>query len=177
MGIAAEFLLDRGEGLVALDQHLVGDAELLGEADYLIVVLIALVDVDNNAVLAQQQCLAQGGHAVLGGDVVPGLEIDILDRVEGNVLDTSLARGGAVDGAVVADDEHAVLCHRYIQLDNVDAHLYRRLHSGQRVLGVVAPVAAVRGNQYRFRLRVVYLLDNTGGAVLGHRRQRYTYSH
>ena len=71
-----------------------------------------------------------------------------LDGVVGNFGDKSASRGGAVQRPVVADDQHAVGGQRQVDFDDVGTHADDRFDGCQGVLGIVAPVAAVAGDQH-----------------------------
>ena len=64
MFVACELCRDILNGAFALDKELSGYAELLGKSLHQVVILVALVDIDNDAVLAEFQCFAQRRHTV-----------------------------------------------------------------------------------------------------------------
>ena len=58
-------------------------------------------------------------------------EIQPAELVKSKVFEPAFAAAGAVDGLVVADNDHAVLGHLDIQFDPVGAHVSCHLKGGQ----------------------------------------------
>ena len=56
---------------LALDEHLIRDAQLLGDGQREVVIFVPLIDVHHDAVFADFQRFAQGRHPqIVGNDVV-----------------------------------------------------------------------------------------------------------
>ena len=162
----------RGHGIraaLALDQNLVRDAQLLRDGQHQVVVLVTLVDIDHDPVLAHLQRLAERRHTVRRLHAVARLQHAPPDRVVGDVADAALARSRAVDRPVVAKHQHTVLREFQVQLHDVHAHADHRFDGGDRVLGVVAPVAPVRSHDDVFGAGVVDFGDDRRSAVSGNR--------
>lgn len=153
--VAGELRGDVRDGAFAFDEKLPGDPEFLGEALHEVVILVALVDIDHDAVLAEFQRFAKRRHAVRRGYAVARFEETPLDGVIGDFGDETFARCRAVQRPVVADHQHAVGGQRKVDLNDVGPHADHRLDGRQRVLGPVAPVAPVAGDKHLFRGGVV----------------------
>ena len=139
-----ELLLYHAVGRTALDEHLVGHAQFLGDGQHKVVVAIALVDVHHNAILAKLQCLPQGGYLHAGnGDAVTALQVEPQQFVVGVVADFLAPRRASVECLVVAQHQDAVLGELQVELHDVDAHADDRLDGRQRIFGIVAPIAAM----------------------------------
>lgn len=153
--VAGELRGDVCDGAFAFDEELSGDPEFLGEALHEVIVLVALVDIDHDAVLAELQRFTKRRHAVRRGYAVARFEETPLDGVIGDFGDETFARCRAVQRPVVADHQHAVGGQRKVDLNDVGPHADHRLDGRQRVLGPVAPVAPVAGDKHLFRGGVV----------------------
>ena len=145
--VAGELRGDIRDGAFAFDQELSGDSEFFREPLHQIVVLVAFVDIDHDAVLAEFQRFAQRRHAVRRGYAVARFEETPLDGVIGDFGDETFARRRAVQRPVVADHQHAVGGQRKVDLHDVGAQADHRLDGRQGVFGIVAPVAAVAGDE------------------------------
>ena len=165
MFVACELCGDIFNGAFALDKELSGYAEFLGKSLHHVVILVALVDIDDNAVLTDFERFAERRHTVRRGHTVARFEEAPLDGVVGNLGDKSASRGGAVQRPVVADHQNAVGGQRQIQFHDVGTHADHRFDGGDRVLGVVAPVATVTGHKHLVRGGGVELRDNPIGMV------------
>ena len=132
-----------------------------------IVVLVAFVDIDHDAVLAEFQRFAQRRHAVRRGYAVARFEETPPDGVIGDFGDETFARRRAVQRPVVADHQHAVGGQRKVDLHDVGAHADHRLDGRQGVFGIVAPVAAVAGDEDFPRGGVVDLSHDALGPAGG----------
>ena len=156
---------------LALDENLFRDSQFLRDGQHQIVVFVPLIDVHHDAGLAGFQRFAQRRHPqAVGDDVVGPAQFAAAYRVVGDVADAAFAVGGAVDGVVVAEYQHAVFGQLEVQLHDVDPHADNRLDGRNRILGVVAPVAAVGGDQHLFRGGIVDFGDDGLGTALGIRR-------
>ena len=138
-------------GPAALDEQLLGNAHLLGDGHNQIVVLESLVDIDDDAVLADEKSLLEGGHAQrVGGHAVGSFEFEGLDLRQGLLVDAASALalpvGATADIGVVAEHQDAVHGHFDIQLHDIGAHADDGLDGRNGVLGIVAPVAAMAGD-------------------------------
>ena len=167
MFVAGELRGDIRDGAFAFDQELSGDSEFFREILHQIVVLVAFVDIDHDAVLAEFQRFAQRRHAVRRGYAVARFEETPPDGVIGDFGDETFARRRAVQRPVVADHQHAVGGQRKVDLHDVGAHADHRPDGRQGVFGPVAPVAAVTGDEDLPRGGVVDLSHNALGPAGG----------
>ena len=84
-------------------------------------------------------------HALIGA--VPGTEIQSAQLVKCVVFEPACSVTGAVNGLVVADDDHAVFGLLDVEFDAVGAHVGGHLKSGQCILGGVSAGSPVSPDQ------------------------------
>ena len=133
----------------ALDEYLIGHAQLLGQGQHEIVMLIPLIDVHHDTVLAHGQRLAQRGHRVAGYPcMVRRTQPAAPDRIAADLRHASPAGGHAVDRVIVHQHQHAVGRELQIEFHHVDAHADHAFDGSDRIFGIVAPVAAMRRHQH-----------------------------
>lgn len=144
VSVFREFCRDGLHRTFAFDEHLIRDAQLLGDGEREVVIFVALVDIHRDAVLADGERFAQGRHFERGLHAVAGFQHAAPDRVVGDVADAAAAVGRAVDRLVVAQDQHAVLGELEVQFHDVYPHADHRFDRRDGVFGPVAPVSAVR---------------------------------
>ena len=168
-----ELLLYHAVGRTALDEHLVGHAQFLGDGQHEVVIAIALVDVHHDAVLAKLQRLPQSGNLHAGnGDAVTTLQVELQQLFVGVVADFSASRRASVKCIVVAQHQDAVLGELQVELHYVDAHVDDRLDSRQRILGIVTPIAAMSHHDDIVGRRVVQGADHLLRLVFQRLRHR-----
>ena len=120
-----------------LDDELVSYAKFLSNGERLIVEGISLVEIHHHAVFAQFQHLPQCGYFLpRNGDVVPRLEVVLLQFLVSQVADVAAPSGRAVDGGIMADHQYAVFRAFQVHFHDIDAHIDGRLYRRQGILRI-----------------------------------------
>ena len=95
-----------------LDEHLVGHAQLLGDGQHLVVVVVTLVNVHRDTILTHLQSLPQRRDLqARNGDTVTTFQVELLQLGIGVFADRAATGGRSVECAIVAEHEDAVARH------------------------------------------------------------------
>ena len=160
LGICREYGFDLGSCQAAFDKRLAQHSRTFEQRMDAVVELEALIDVHDGAALANQERLFERRDLPVRGDTLSGPQADFADRVERDVADAAATGRRAVDACVVHQDEHAVGGHFQVDLHDIDAPVDGAAKRRKRIFRVVAPVAAVRGDEDLFRGGIVNLGDD-----------------
>ncbi len=129
---------------IALDDDLVGHAHFARDRDDVRqrIDVELVVDVDENPVPDNRQHLAQRRHGLVGRDTrALDDETALLKLGQRAFRELALAGRGAVEPAVMEDDEDAVARFLDVELDHLGAEFDRGPHGGDRVFRMAGPVA------------------------------------
>ena len=117
-------------------------------------VTVSLVEVDEYAVLAEEERITERGYLVAGLDGDAVLEAEGAYGVESQFGNYAFAGRCPVEFGIMPDNELAVGCALEVEFYDIHAHIDSGLNGRQRVLRPSAPISPVGNDKHALTIRV-----------------------
>ena len=117
--------------LHSLHQHLAGDSQRIGQKKHIVENIEALVDIEQDPVASELEHFVQCRHEQVGQRTVGSFQPASADRVERQRGHLAPTVRRPVDRRVVHQHQTSVGGPADVDLNDIDPHLDRMLHSGQ----------------------------------------------